>query len=156
MDIALSYLKHLFDSGYFQLAHNDCAHLWPPDHPACVPGETWASVMEFLTREGLLQIRHLPEGLAPHPRDGLNTWCFELTPKGLDYCQGAQLPAPPAEPGPCHLCRRCTEVCEAGAIAFREGKARILTSKCMGCARCVQVCPLTARGIRSSLYTPLS
>jgi len=78
---------------------------------------------------------------------------------GETWASGTDGPAPPvqaAEPGPCHLCRRCIEVCEVGAIVFMEGKARILISKCVGCARCVQVCPLTARGIRSSLYTPLS
>lgn len=60
----------------------------------------------------------------------------------------------PGEIGPCQACRRCIGVCDARAIVFVDGRARIDGRQCMGCAKCVRICPLTAEGLRSSLYSP--
>jgi len=61
-----------------------------------------------------------------------------------------------SELGPCRRCGLCIQVCEAKAIVFKEGRARIVGRLCVGCSSCVHACPLNAEGLRSSLYNPLT
>ena len=41
----------------------------------------------------------------------------------------------------CIGCGACINVCPAGAISMKEGKAKIDVEKCLNCGKCAQVCP---------------
>ncbi len=44
----------------------------------------------------------------------------------------------------CTGCGTCIEICPAGAISLKDGKAVIDLKKCAGCLACVSVCPQKA------------
>jgi len=44
----------------------------------------------------------------------------------------------------CAKCRRCMEICEAGAISFTEAGPVVDPEKCTLCGRCVEACPTSA------------
>ncbi|MCR4427974.1 MAG: DUF362 domain-containing protein [Caldiserica bacterium] len=44
----------------------------------------------------------------------------------------------------CTACKKCFEVCPAGAISFATGKALIDHEICIGCGECISVCPVRA------------
>ena len=99
MDLALSYLERLAGSGYFGRQHQICDGVWFVDHPACRNAQVWEAVKDALVQEGLVAIRFLPQemhkALGMHPKDTLDTWWFELTPKGQERL-GILCPMPPA------------------------------------------------------------
>lgn len=86
MEIALSYLHQLWQSGYFSRPHKFDDGVWFESHPACVDGETWKRAKDYLVRNGYLIVKYLPESelkaLNIHPKDELDTWWFEITDKG--------------------------------------------------------------------------
>lgn len=41
----------------------------------------------------------------------------------------------------CTGCGTCVDVCPAGAVALKDGKARIDEATCVGCEACVGACP---------------
>jgi hypothetical protein len=86
MELALSYLKALAGSGYFERRHVLCDGVWFQGHPACQNAQTWEAVKQSLVAGGLLEVRYLPEEeqrrLELHPKDTLDAWWFELTPRG--------------------------------------------------------------------------
>lgn len=88
MDLALSYLERLAGTGYFGRTHESCTGVWFGDHPACGSAQVWEAVKDALVQEGLVAIRWLPADrfaeLGLHPRDELDAWWFELTPKGRE------------------------------------------------------------------------
>lgn len=44
----------------------------------------------------------------------------------------------------CSGCGKCVEICPAGAISMKNGKASIDLKKCAGCLACVTLCPQKA------------
>ncbi|HNR88156.1 MAG TPA: DUF362 domain-containing protein [Spirochaetota bacterium] len=54
--------------------------------------------------------------------------------------------APAVKPTACTLCRKCIRWCPAEAVVERDGKAFILTEKCIGCGECIAVCAFDAVG----------
>ncbi|MEW6360276.1 MAG: 4Fe-4S binding protein [Planctomycetota bacterium] len=44
----------------------------------------------------------------------------------------------------CNGCGKCEEACEEGAMAVREGKARLDAEMCVGCGMCIEACPQDA------------
>lgn len=96
MDVAFSYWKVLAESGYFERNHASCDGVWFKGHPACKDARTWDSVRQFLVDEGFLHERYLPveEQRNLHPKDTLDAWWFELTPKGRDVLKPS-----PSSPG---------------------------------------------------------
>ncbi|MCI5802155.1 MAG: [Fe-Fe] hydrogenase large subunit C-terminal domain-containing protein [Oscillospiraceae bacterium] len=51
----------------------------------------------------------------------------------------------------CQNCYRCIRECPLKAIAFRDGRARIIEKQCILCGICVQTCPQNAKYIRSDV-----
>ena len=88
-EAALSYLRLLRDSGYFDSSHTDCSHLWIGGYPACRDSKTYAAVKDYLLSNGFIVIKALALSEAQrqtiHPRDQNDMWWFELTDKGRDY-----------------------------------------------------------------------
>jgi hypothetical protein len=51
---------------------------------------------------------------------------------------------PRVNPEYCDLCQTCFNFCPEQAIIEKEGKAFIVSEKCIGCGECLVVCPLGA------------
>ena len=51
----------------------------------------------------------------------------------------------------CQNCYRCIRECPLKAIAFKDGRARIIEKQCILCGICVQTCPQNAKYIRSDV-----
>jgi len=51
---------------------------------------------------------------------------------------------PRVNPEYCNLCRTCFDFCPEQAIEEKDGKAFIVSEKCIGCGECMVVCPLGA------------
>lgn len=49
--------------------------------------------------------------------------------------------APRVKTGRCTGCEACIAICQQGAIAMFNDKARIHPQKCVGCGECLSVCP---------------
>lgn len=92
MDIALSYLKELVKTGYFEKEHKICDGLHIEGHPSCENVDRWNSTKTFLVENDYLKIKKLPLLVEPddldfHPQDFFDAWCFELTAKGEKYLE---------------------------------------------------------------------
>jgi len=89
MDTALSYLRELWNSGYFSRPHTDCSGTWFRLHPACRNTESWNLVEKYLLSNGYLTTKALSasemEFLNLHPKDWNDMWWFEITEKGKCY-----------------------------------------------------------------------
>jgi iron only hydrogenase large subunit-like protein len=49
----------------------------------------------------------------------------------------------------CNGCTYCLDRCPTQAIRVREGKAEIITERCIDCGVCIKVCPYHAKGAQS-------
>lgn len=49
----------------------------------------------------------------------------------------------------CNGCTYCLDRCPTQAIRVREGKAEIMTERCIDCGMCIKVCPYHAKGAQS-------
>lgn len=54
-------------------------------------------------------------------------------------------------PEKCTQCSACLQVCEAKAIAFKDGKASIIAESCLYCGLCVAVCVKGAKEFTKNL-----
>jgi len=86
MELALSYLQKLFESGYFERIHTYAEGVWFEEHPACKDAKTWEGVIKHLLEGGYLQrsVTSIEElkSRGVHPKDWLDAWWFVLTDKG--------------------------------------------------------------------------
>lgn len=56
--------------------------------------------------------------------------------------------------GLCSGCARCVQVCDSGAIAVVNGRARAVSrEKCRGCGKCCEACPTGARKLMGKVYS---
>ncbi|MFW6140045.1 MAG: DUF362 domain-containing protein [Acidobacteriota bacterium] len=55
---------------------------------------------------------------------------------------------PRVDPKYCDLCQTCFDFCPEQAITEKEGKAFIVSEKCIGCGECLVVCPRGAVKMR--------
>ena len=85
MDLALSYLKELYDSKYFEKEHFMCDGVWFENHPACANPATWKLVKQFLLKENYLVVKYPSDDdvsiMNVHIKDQIDLWWFELTDK---------------------------------------------------------------------------
>lgn len=88
MEVAISYLKELYRSGYFEKEHSYCDGVWFSNHPACKSSEIWRKIKEYLVKEKYLVIKYPTEEnisqLNIHPKDEMDLWWFEITRKGKE------------------------------------------------------------------------
>lgn len=53
----------------------------------------------------------------------------------------------------CHGCINCVKRCPTEAIRVRDGKAKILSDRCIDCGECIRICPHHAK---KPIFDPLS
>lgn len=51
----------------------------------------------------------------------------------------------------CKHCYKCVRNCEVKAIMIKDGRAEIMTDKCILCGKCLQICPQSAKTLVSDL-----
>ena len=54
-------------------------------------------------------------------------------------------------PTNCRNCYKCIRECPIKAIAFKDGRAKIIDKECILCGICVQSCPQNAKYIRNDV-----
>ncbi|MEE4301412.1 MAG: 4Fe-4S binding protein, partial [Pseudomonadales bacterium] len=51
----------------------------------------------------------------------------------------------------CRKCYTCVRECPAKAIRISDGRADVVTQRCIGCGNCVQVCSQAAKRVTSDV-----
>jgi len=52
----------------------------------------------------------------------------------------------------CILCKKCVQICKAGALKVEDGKIQIHDPNCIRCYCCHEVCPVTAIEIKRKVF----
>ena len=98
---------------------------------------------EIVSADAMMVVSH-PTG---HPAAGLGA-CIKNMGMGLSSRMGklrqhsAMLPE--VIDKTCKFCQKCIKWCPQDAIVEKEGKAYIMTEKCIGCGECLAVCRFDA------------
>lgn len=112
------------------------------EHEVQIDGELHKSVKvarEIMSADSLIVVSH-PTG---HPATGLGA-CIKNIGMGLASRMGkmrehsAMLPEIIHDK--CRFCKKCIQWCPQEAIIEKDGKAFILSEKCIGCGECLAVC----------------
>lgn len=105
--------------------------------------ETVKVAREIMTADSMIVISH-PTG---HIAAGLGA-CLKNIGMGLSSRMGKMRQhsamAPEVLNESCKYCQKCIKWCPEEAIIEREGKAYIMTEKCIGCGECLAVCRFDA------------
>lgn len=116
------------------------------EYEIAINGELHASVKvarEVVTADALVVVSH-PTG---HIAAGLGA-CIKNLGMGLASRMGkmrqhsAMMPEVLSED--CRFCQKCIKWCPQEAIVEKDGKAFIMTEKCVGCGECLAVCRFDA------------
>ena len=116
------------------------------EYEVAVDGELHQNVKiarEIVAADAMLVVSH-PTG---HPAAGLGA-CIKNLGMGLASRMGkmrqhsAMLPE--VNEGACQYCQKCIKWCPQDAIIEQNGKAYIITDKCIGCGECLAVCRFDA------------
>ena len=116
------------------------------EYEVAVDGELHQNVKiarEIVAADAMLVVSH-PTG---HPAAGLGA-CIKNLGMGLASRMGkmrqhsAMLPEVNEET--CQYCQKCIKWCPQDAIVEQNGKAYIITDKCIGCGECLAVCRFDA------------
>lgn len=116
------------------------------EYEVTVNGELHQTVKvarETMGADAMLVVSH-PTG---HPAAGLGA-CLKNLGMGLSSRMGkmrqhsAMLPE--VLNNNCRFCQKCLQWCPQEAIAQKDGKAYIMTEKCIGCGECLAVCRFDA------------
>jgi len=116
------------------------------EHDVVINGELHQTVKvarEIASADALLVVSH-PTG---HVAAGLGA-CIKNLGMGLASRKGKMRQHSAMSPeiisSKCRFCRKCIEWCPQGAIVERNGRAFILTEKCIGCGECLAMCRFDA------------
>lgn len=116
------------------------------EHEVAIDGELHKCVKvarEVVSADALIVVSHA----TGHPATGLGA-CIKNIGMGLASRMGkmrehsAMLPE--VMDGKCRFCQKCIQWCPQEAIIEKDGKAFIVSSKCIGCGECLAVCRFDA------------